>query len=142
LSLISHAPTPLEVEIGGQGRNLEPVGERLALAPGQPATARGDYFSLLYLHAPALPGGALSLHRQGLHENCRIESDDWRNIWIYGLDLRLAGWLTKGEFRRKSRRLRPGSPVRQYRRTQAENWAVPVHSLRPMSKLFEAARTP
>ena len=64
----------------------------------------------------------------------------WANIWVYGIEVFLAGWLPKAEFRALSRRLPAGSAVLQYPRTQTANRAVPVTALRPVSELAELVR--
>lgn len=140
LALKSNASAPVEVEIGGQGRNLEPLVERLALKPRVRVQAEADFYSVLYLHVPALPDGEVGLHSPALKDTQLVTPKDWDNIWVYGMAIWLVGYLTQLDFRRKSRRLRPGTRVRQYDRTQAENWAVPVSDLRPVSELLEAAR--
>ncbi len=140
LALKSNAAAPVEVEIGGQGREREPLVERLRLQPRQRTVVAGDFYSVLYLHAPALPRAAIGVHSPALKQTRLIAPGDWGNVWVYGLDIWLAGYLTKHEFRKKSKRLPAGSPVKQYDRTHAENWAVPVRALRPVSELLKAAR--
>jgi hypothetical protein len=139
LALKSDARAPLEVEVGGQGRDHEPLAERVRLLPRQRVALGGDFYSVLYLHTPALPSAQIGVYSPALKQTRLVSPGDWANIWVYGLGIWLAGYLTKNEFRRKSRRLPPGSPVKQYDRTSAENWAVPVRALRPVSRLLEAA---
>ena len=140
LALKSNAAAPVEVEIGGQGRDRESLVERLRLQPRRRVVAAGDFYSVLYLHAPALPRAAIGMHSPALKQTRLIPPEDWGNIWVYGLGIWLAGYLTKNEFRKRSKRLAAGSAVKQYDRTHAENWAVPVRALRPVSELLEAAK--
>ncbi|MBI3762392.1 MAG: hypothetical protein HY260_11100 [Chloroflexi bacterium] len=126
--------------MGGQGRDFDAIVERLSLAPKVRAAVEGDFYSVLYLHTPTLPGGEVGVHSPVLNDTRLIAPRDWGNIWVYGLQIYVAGWLTKNEFRRKSKRLRPGSEVKQYRHTSTDNWAVAVRELRPMEELIEAAK--
>lgn len=140
LALKSKAAAPVEIEIAGQGRNLEPIVERLNLMPKVRAVVESDFYSVLYLHTPALPDAVIGVHSPALRDTRLIWPDGWSNLWVYGLRIYLAGYLTKNELRRKSERLRPGSEVKQYAVTDTDNWAVPVKDLRPVAELIEAAR--
>jgi hypothetical protein len=98
------------------------------------------FYSLLYLHAGALPAGPVGVHSPVLKETVVVEPDDWANIWVYGIEVFLAGWLTKAELRARGRKLPAGTAVWQYPRTQTDNFAVPVRELRPISELAERAK--
>jgi hypothetical protein len=67
-------------------------------------------------------------------------AQDWGNIWIYGMDVMLAGYLTQEEFGRRASFIQPGSRVFQYNTTKLKNLAVPVSDLRPFSELFDCVR--
>lgn len=140
LVLKTDVSEPLEVEIGGQGRDHAAQVERLRLEPRQRAVAQGDYYSLLYLHVPHLPAGAVGVRSPALKQTVLVRPGEWDNIWIYGIEVFLAGWLTKGEFRARARKLPAGSATRQYPRTQTDNRAVPVTALRPVSELAEMVK--
>lgn len=125
----------IEVEVGGQNEKRESILEHLRLEPRLRAETRREFFSLLYLHITHLPGGAIGVRSPALRETCLIEPRDWTNIWMYGLEIFLAGWMTKAEFRARSQKLPKGSRVKQYPRTQTENRALPVKELRPIDEL-------
>ena len=99
-----------------------------------------EYYSLLYLHAARPPEGVLGVRSPALRDTHLIAPADWMNIWVYGMEIFIAGWLTKGEFRAKSRRLPAGSSVKQYPRTQTDNRAVRVTALRPPRELAALVR--
>jgi len=56
------------------------------------------------------------------------------------MEIILAGYITRGEFRRRARRIPTGSQVFQYARTQTDNMFVPVADLHPLSDLFVRAQ--
>ena len=68
-----------------------------------------------------------------------LRGDTFREMHLRGLEIFLAGWLTKAEFRARGRRLPAGAAVWQYPRTQTDNRAVPVTQLRPVSELAALA---
>jgi len=131
----SNARQPLEVEVGGQNEKRESILEHVRLEPHTRAETRREFFSLLYLHPPHVPDGAVGVRSPVLRETRLIEPREWTNIWMYGLVIFLAGWMTKGDFRARSRKLPQGTPVKQYARTQTTNRALPIRELRPIEEL-------
>jgi len=130
----------LEIEVGGQDGKRAAMMESFRLEPRTRAETRREFFSLLYLHVPHLPDGAVGVHSPTLRETLLIEPADWTNIWVYGLEIFIAGWLTKAEFRARGRKLPRGSPVKLYARTQTDNRAAPVRDLRPLDDLVRLVK--
>ena len=64
----------------------------------------------------------------------------WSNIWVYGMDIYLTGWISRGEFRRRASLIHEGSRVFQYVQTRTKNLAVPIGDLRSLPELFERVR--
>jgi hypothetical protein len=64
---------------------------------------------------------------------------DWGNIWVYGMQVWLAGYVTREEFSRRASFIPAGSHAFPYQQTQVKNLALPVSELRPLSELFERA---
>ncbi len=135
LALKCDTPAALEVEVGGQDEKRAAIVEQVSLAPRTRVQTRAEFFSLLYLHVPRLPGGVLGVSSAGVNQLLLIDDMGWANIWIYGVEIVLAGWLTKGEYRARSQRLPAGSAVWQYPSTKTENRALPVRELRPIEEL-------
>ena len=125
----------MAVEVGGQDEQRAAIVENLELQPLTRAETVGEFFSLLYVRAPHLPAGVLGLRSPTLKETRLIAPSDWSNIWIYGLEIFIAGWLTKAEFRALSQKLPAGALVKQYSHTQIDNRAVPMRHLRPLAEL-------
>jgi hypothetical protein len=69
-----------------------------------------------------------------------IDPFGWGNIWVYGREIILTGYLPREEFRRRSSLIQPGSRVFQYSKTRTKNLAVPVADLKPLGRLFEQVR--
>jgi hypothetical protein len=140
LVLKADTPRPVVVEVGGQDRGRAALAEPVSLPPRTRIETAHEFYSLLYLHVDGLPGGAVGVHSPKLRQTLLVPPGEWDNIWIYGLEVFLAGWLTKAEFRERSRRLPARSAVWQYARTQTDNRAVPVTGLRPVGELAERMR--
>ncbi|MBL8057897.1 MAG: hypothetical protein JNK29_14430, partial [Anaerolineales bacterium] len=140
LAFKSNCGAPLELEVGGQARNREALTEALLLPPGTRVAGRNRYYALLYLRATRAPEAEVGVHSPVLQRTHVIKPVDWHNIWVYGMDVFIAGWLTKGEFLALGRRLPAGSRVKQYPRTQTANRAVPVQNLRPIAELAARVR--
>lgn len=140
LVLKANTAEALELEVGGLDQSHGALTQRLHLAPRTRVVTPAEYFALLYLHADRLPGGTVGVRSPALRETLLVAPSDWVNIWVYGLEIFLAGWLTKAEFRAKSRPLPTGTAVWQYPRTQTDNRAVPVTQLRPVSQLAALAQ--
>jgi hypothetical protein len=140
LALKSNTRRPIEVEVGGQNEKREAIVERLRLEPRTRAETQSEFFSLLYLHVPRLPGGAVGVHSPALQGTRLIAPPEWLNIWVYGMEIYLAGWLTKAEFRARGRRLPAGARVKQYPRTQTANRVVLVKDLRPIEELAQLVK--
>ena len=140
LALKSEASSPLSLEIGGQGVDRRFQREQITLSPQSPVQARGDFYTLAYLHASERPDGRLSLIGPRYRHVYTIVPADWDNIWVYGMEIILAGYMTCGEYRRKAQPLPAGNRVLQYARTRTANMSLPLSELRPLDDLLDRVR--
>ena len=99
-----------------------------------------DFYTLTHMSIAGIPDGVVGIHSQRLGETYLIEPAQWGNIWVYGMEVILFGYLTYAEFRRRARRLPEGSQVLQYSRTRTENMALPMGELKPVTDLFTRVR--
>ena len=140
LVMKTELPQPITVDIGGQGEDRKFKEARLTLPPGQRFLVPGDWYGISYLSGTEFPRARLGMHSPTLAETYLIQPHQWANIWVYGLEIILAGYITRGEFRRRARHLPSGSRVFQYAHTQTENLFLPVSELHPLSDLFLRAQ--
>jgi hypothetical protein len=140
LVLKSESQESLTVEIGGQdaGRGMRSL--EVHLPPRTRVQVDDGFFSLAYVHSKSPTGARLGIHSPQLRDTHIIDSSDWGNIWVYGMDLLLAGYLTRAEFNQRASFIREGARVFQYDRTRTKNLAVSVCDLKPLSELLERAR--
>jgi hypothetical protein len=140
LALKSECSVPMSVEIGGQDAERNFITETLTLEPLTRSFALNNYYSLAYIHADSIPGARLGVHSPSKGEIYVIQPHEWGNIWIYGMDIWLTGYIVHEEFRRKASAIFAGSRVFQYSKTQTKNLSVPVADLRSLTELFERVR--
>lgn len=140
LALKSECNTPITVEIGGQDAERNFITEKITLEPLTRAFAVNTYYSLSYIHTPTIPDARIGIHSATKGEIYIVLPHEWGNIWIYGMDIWLAGYVTYEEFRRKAEPIMAGSRVFQYSETQTKNFAVKIEELRPLPELFERVR--
>ena len=103
-------------------------------------TADQAFCSLAYVNARSRPEARIGIHSPVRGEATIVLAHKWGNIWVYGMDILLAGYLTHEEFRRKAHVLPAGSRVFQYDQTRTKNLAVPVTELNPLVPLFTRVR--
>jgi hypothetical protein len=140
LVLKSESAEAQVVEIGGQDGGREMRSVTVELPPRRRVQVNEGFFSLAYVHIQKQPEARIGLHSPVWQETHLIGALDWGNIWVYGLDVLLAGWLTRGEFNRNASSILPGARVFQYDQTRTKNLAVAVSDLRPLSELFERVK--
>lgn len=136
LALKAESARPLQVEIGGQDASRAFVTQRLELPPRKRVQVDADLYSLAYVHVDRQPEGRLGIHASARGETWLVQPAEWGNIWVYGMRVFLAGWISREEFRTKAGVLYEGSRVFQYDRTRTRNLAVAVSELRPLDELL------
>jgi len=140
LALKSESDETLAVEIGGQAEGREFLTRRVELPPRTRVKVEDPFFALSSIHVHKLPGARVGIHSPVKGEPYIIDAFDWGNIWVYGMEIILTGYIPREEFRRKSSLIQPGSRVFQYSKTRTKNLAVPVGDLKPLGRLFEQVK--
>jgi hypothetical protein len=95
---------------------------------------------LTAVHVKKIPSVRLGIHCPTYKETHLIPPLEWKNIWVYGMDIILAGFISRGEFRQRAKLIAPNSRTFQYDRTKTKNLAVPVSELSPLPDLFARVR--
>jgi hypothetical protein len=141
LALKSDLPHETNLELGGQGFDRRIQKESIRLIPRVRTEVEPDFYTLRYLHSNGLPSGILGIHSPSLDETHLIQPLEWGNIWIYGLEIILTGYLTRGEFRNRASYLPFKSRVFQETRTRQGNLTLPIMDLDPLHDLFKRAKS-
>jgi len=140
LVLKSESEQTQVIEIGGQDEGREMRTSVLEIPPQTKVKVDAGFFSLAYIHSKSLPKARIGIHSPIRNETHLVGALDWSNIWVYGMDILLAGWLAREEFNRHASAIPPGTRVFQYNRTRAKNLAVPVGDLKSLSELFKRVK--
>lgn len=140
LVLKSESDEILNVEISGQAQGREFMSREIELPPKTRVMVEDEFFSLSSIHINQLPGARIGINSPTVSEPYLIDPYSWGNIWLYGIDIILTGYISYEEFGQRCSQIRPGSRVFQYRKTKTKNLAVPVADLKPLPDLFERVR--
>jgi hypothetical protein len=140
LALKSECEAATSIEIGGQNAGREFVTARLELPPKKRVPVEQIFHSLSYVRVACRPGARIGLHSPTQGKAYIIPAHAWGNIWFYGMDIMLTGWLTHEEYQRKAKVLNAGMRTLQYDSTRIKNLLVPMVELNPLLPLFNRVR--
>jgi hypothetical protein len=140
LALKSESEETQIVEIGGQDEGGELRSSTVELSPRRRVEVSNGFFSLSYIHPKSACSARIGIHSPIRKETYLIGASDWGNIWVYGIDIFLAGYITREDFSRRAAFIPAGSRVFQSSHTQVKNLAVPMSELRPLAELFAWAK--
>lgn len=140
LTLEAEHNKTVSIHIGGIGSQRKQLNEKIILPVGQVAKTKENYDSLIYLSTDQFVDGKLHIHSQGLNHSHVVEQRDWRNIWIYGIDIALTGYITCGSFRRQSSPVPAGSKNTPLQRLDEDHLALPLAKLYPLAELFSRTK--
>jgi hypothetical protein len=140
LSLKSESGEAQIVEISGQveGGEMRPI--LVELPPRQRVQIEQEFFSVTFIQSKSSPDARIGIHSPTRRDTYLISPTEWGNIWVYGIEIWLAGWLTYAEFNHLATPLPEGQRVFQYNKTRTKNLAVAVHQLKPMADLLERTK--
>ncbi|NWG33089.1 MAG: hypothetical protein HXY42_01495 [Chloroflexi bacterium] len=128
------------VEVTGQVEGRETRTSVVELPPATRVQIEEEFFSVTYIQSKSLPDARIGIHSPVRKETYLIHPLEWGNIWVYGMNVLLAGWLTREEFNQRASPLQEGARVFQYDRTRVKNRFVPIRDLKPIAVLLEHAR--
>ena len=140
LALKSDSEQTQIVEIGGQDEDREMRSRVIEVPPRTRIQIEDGFFSVSYIHIRSAPNARIGIHSPACKDTCVVEASDWGNIWVYGMEILLTGYLTREEFNRRASYLQAGARVFQYDKTRTKNLAVPVSELKSLSELFRHVR--
>lgn len=140
LVLKSEAEESIMLEIGGQDEGREMRSHVVEIPSHTRVRIKEGFHSLSYAHIKSMPNARIGIHSPIRKETYLIGATDWGNIWVYGMQILLAGYVTREEFSRRASFIQAGTRIFQYDRTRAKNLAVPVSELHPLSDLLERVK--
>jgi len=140
LVLKSESDEEMLVEVSGQDDGHGFLTRLVNLPAKTRVTVEENFYSVTSVHVKNNPSARLGIYCPAYKETHVISSLDWGNIWVYGVEIILAGFISRGEFRQRARMIAPNSRVFQYDHTKTKNLAVPISNLNPLQDLFARVR--
>jgi len=140
-SLKSNDTQEIIVILGGLNANRHYQTEEVPLLPKERNVIRKDFYTLSYIYTPRLPNGILGIHNTITKNTNIIEPREWKNIWVYGMEITLTGYITRREFRINAKHLPIGSQVFQNNKTYMNSLSIPIVDLHPIQDLFTRAKS-
>jgi hypothetical protein len=137
LTLKSDSDEELLLEINGQDAGREWRRRVVSLPPKTKVIVDDPFYAVTSLHVRRGPHARLGIRCDARKKACVISPLDWGNIWVYGLDIFLTGYISHEEFGRLARPLAVNSRTFQYEHTRVKNLFMSISELKPLSGLFE-----
>jgi hypothetical protein len=141
LSIKSDAKRTLHLEIGGQRKDRTLCSERISLPPGEAVRLETEYYSLTYFKAQEPVFERVGLRYRNLPGTYIIQPHQWQNLWVYGMELYLAGYMTWGEFRRKAALAAADEDTYPVDPSGNTPLSLPARVLYPLAPLFKKLRS-
>jgi len=129
------------LELHGQDKRQAYHLQNLVLPPRQRISGSSSFFTIGAVHTDVIPSGPVGLFSPALSETYLISPHQWGNIWVYGLNLYLAGYTTQAEFNRLAQRVDAEQVAAVTPCAQSVSFmSIPQAALRPVADLFVRAR--
>ena len=140
LTFDSENSPSIKLDVNGLDLDRLPKTETVEVGPSKGKKLLRDYYTLNYLSTLEIPNKSVQLHSSSLSQTHFILPMDWKNLWVYGMEIIFTGYLTREEYHNRAKKLLPGSHVFQEDCTKEENLALPIRELRTLSHLFDQAK--
>lgn len=140
LTVMNAARAEQNVELGGLDGNKRFITELISLPAGSTGYPSEDFHAIFFLHMPGQPSGRLDLHCQRLGVTHQIKPTDWGNLWMEGVQVTLAGWMTRGDFRQHAARQSAGRHPSMITHPSSPHHGLLISQLHPLSELIENTR--
>lgn len=134
LALKSESAQPVRLELIGADKDGQAVSTAVQLEGGHRIELQNRFFSIASVQLRQPAPGRLALRNLERGTTHVIGTRDFSNIWIYGVDIILTGYLASTEFRlpRAASSARPDRP--------GPRNAARVKDLKPLAPLFEQVK--
>lgn len=129
------------VELHGRDRQQAYHLQNLVLPPRQRVSGSSQFYAMGAVHTDTIPSGPVGIFSPALSETLLIAPYQWGNIWVYGLNLYVAGYTTQAEFNRLAQRV-DGTEVSEVNpcAQSVSFMRMPAAALTPTTDLFVRAR--
>jgi len=115
--------------------------EDLTLSSNSTSSICKDFFSLSFIQTNTLPENQIILRNPSLCDNYCLQSSNWDNIWIYGLEIIIAGYATLGEFKAIAEESTLVNGIYVTKKSQFDTRSILIEQLHPLSELISRVKT-
>ena len=137
----SNMENTIQLEFGGFNIDRQFQSERFILNPRDKVDLKHNFYTLSYIHTPNLPDDAIRVYSTFLKETYLVSPHTWTNLWIYGMDIIIGGYVTRVEYQKNARRISKNSRKIPSSCASKEIFTLPIHKLHSIMYLFEHAKT-
>lgn len=130
---------PLSLEVTGSDKSKVILKEQIHLAPLRKVASQAEFYSLNLLSITQEPGARITVYSPQIKKIYHIDGPKWVNIWVYGMEIILAGFITFGEIKRSARPLKSSAQTIRLANTTSTEVALPLIRLHPLADLFHSA---
>ena len=135
----SNQETTLQIELGGSNIHRHFQTERICLKPHTQMDLKQNFYTLRYIHTPNLPDDTVRVYSSTLKETYLVEPYSWKNLWIYGLDIIIGGYVTRMGYQENAKRIPKSGRNIHSAYTSREYCSLPLKNFHPIKntgKLF------
>ena len=140
LALKSDAADELQLTLAGEDGSGAPLDVDIRLPARQRVVVDAPLYALSHIHSLTHPAARIGIHPPSHKTTYLISSMAWENVWLWGKEIYLLGWISQADFRLRATLIPEGRRVYQFERTKTKNLAVDVRSLRPIRQLLARVR--
>jgi hypothetical protein len=140
ITLKTESIFPATISLNGRAEDRSSLHEKVHLLPLMRSAVNGRFYTLAYLDTPDHFQARLGIYSPVIGEAHLINPNDWVNLWVYGMQVFLAGYMTFGEFRRRAAVLPVGSRTSFYQSISEKSLCLPVAALHPLPVLFSRVK--
>ncbi len=113
----------------------------LTLTGHERVAVQTPFYSLGAVRSAGMPSGPVGIHSPALDDTVLISPFEWGNIWVYGMRLYIAGYITQADFNRHSQRVNVAQADLPNPCLRGEKvMRLPAAALKPVDDLFVRVR--
>ena len=140
LVLEANSPDPITLDLAGQGKARKVLNEQIHLPPNERKYTLANFYSLAFVHKDQISDARIGIHSPSLDQTHIIEKNDWGNIWVYGMEIILAGFITRGAFFNQSQPLYNHEQTSYTTLSRSNRPTLAISELRPLKDLFRSVK--
>jgi hypothetical protein len=137
----SNQENTIQLEFGGINIHRQFQFESLSLKPYTQMDLKQNFYTLSYVYTPNLPDDTIRVNSSFLKETYLVEPYSWNNLWIYGMDIIIGGFVTRMEYQKNARYISKINRNINSVCDSKEIFTLPIQSLNPINDLFKLAKS-